>query len=84
MKRKMTGIFLVAAMTVSCLGRGMIVKAEEMVQVTSWTQFSDPNSTDRNHVAFYNALELIKEDMPNVEVIHEGTEAESYKVKFVQ
>ncbi len=54
----------------------------EKVTITLWSQFSDPNSTDGNYVAFYNALESIKTDMPNVEVIHEGTESESYKVKL--
>lgn len=54
----------------------------EKISITLWSQFSDPNSTDGNYVAFYNALESIKEDMPNVEVIHEGTESESYKVKL--
>lgn len=54
----------------------------EKVTITLWSQFSDPNSTDGNYVAFYNALESIKEDMPNVEVVHEGTESESYKVKL--
>lgn len=55
---------------------------EEPVTITLWSQFSDPNSTDGNYVAFYNALESIKEDMPNVTVVHEGTESESYKVKL--
>ncbi|MCM1125929.1 MAG: extracellular solute-binding protein [Lachnospiraceae bacterium] len=54
----------------------------EKVTITLWSQFSDPNSTDGNYVAFYNALESIKTDMPNVEVVHEGTESESYKVKL--
>lgn len=54
----------------------------EKVTITLWSQFSDPNSTDGNYVAFYNALESIATDMPNVEVIHEGTESESYKVKL--
>lgn len=54
----------------------------EKVTITLWSQFSDPNSTDGNYVAFYNALESIETDMPNVEVIHEGTESESYKVKL--
>lgn len=54
----------------------------DKVTITLWSQFSDPNSTDGNYVAFYNALESIKTDMPNVEVIHEGTESESYKVKL--
>lgn len=49
----------------------------EKVTITLWSQFSDPNSTDGNYVAFYNALESIKTDMPNVEVVHEGTESES-------
>ncbi len=56
--------------------------SEEKVTITLWSQFSDPNSTDGNYVAFYNALESIKTDMPNVEVVHEGTESESYKVKL--
>ena len=55
---------------------------DEKVTITLWSQFSDPNSTDGNYVAFYNALESIKTDMPNVEVVHEGTESESYKVKL--
>ena len=38
----------------------------EKVTITLWSQFSDPNSTDGNYVAFYNALETIKTDMPNV------------------
>lgn len=54
----------------------------ETVTITLWSQFSDPNSTDGNYVAFYNALESIKTDMPNVNVVHEGTESESYKVKL--
>lgn len=54
----------------------------EKVTITLWSQFSDPNSTDGNYVAFYNALKSIKEDMPNVTVVHEGTESESYKVKL--
>lgn len=54
----------------------------EPVTITLWSQFSDPNSTDGNYVAFYNALESIKIDMPNVNVLHEGTESESYKVKL--
>ena len=54
----------------------------EKVTIILWSQFSDPNSTDGNYVAFYNALESIKTDMPNVEVVHEGTESESYKVKL--
>ena len=54
----------------------------ETVTITLWSQFSDSNSTDGNYVAFYNALESIKTDMPNVNVVHEGTESESYKVKL--
>lgn len=54
----------------------------EQITITLWSQFSDPNSTDGNYVAFYNALESIKTDMPNVNVVHEGTESESYKVKL--
>lgn len=54
----------------------------EQVTITLWSQFSDPNSTDGNYVAFYNALESIETDMPNVKVVHEGTESESYKVKL--
>ncbi|MGN6715590.1 extracellular solute-binding protein [Anaerocolumna jejuensis] len=55
---------------------------KEKVTITLWSQFSDPNSTDGNYVAFYNALESIKKDMPNVNIVHEGTESESYKVKL--
>jgi raffinose/stachyose/melibiose transport system substrate-binding protein len=55
---------------------------DEKVTITLWSQFSDPNSTDGNYVAFYNALDSIKQDMPNVNVVHEGTESESYKVKL--
>ena len=69
----------VAANTDETSGDG---ESEEKVTITLWSQFSDPNSTDGNYVAFYNALEAIKTDMPNVEVIHEGTESESYKVKL--
>lgn len=54
----------------------------EPVTITLWSQFSDPNSTDGNYVAFYSALESIKTDMPNVTIVHEGTESESYKVKL--
>lgn len=54
----------------------------EKITINLWSQFSDPNSTDGNYVAFYNALESIKEDMPNIDVVHEGTEPESYKVKL--
>lgn len=54
----------------------------EQVTINLWSQFSDPNSTDGNYVAFYNALESIKTDMPNINVVHEGTESESYKVKL--
>jgi raffinose/stachyose/melibiose transport system substrate-binding protein len=54
----------------------------EKVTITLWSQFSDPNSTDGNYVAFYHALETIKKDMPNINVVHEGTESESYKVKL--
>lgn len=75
---------MAAALTVANIGLGTVVAQaeEEPVQITLWSQFSDPNSTDGNYVAFYNALESIKEDMPNVEVVHEGTESESYKVKL--
>lgn len=63
-------------------GDGASAESGEKVTITLWSQFSDPNSTDGNYVAFYNALESIQEDMPNVEVVHEGTESESYKVKL--
>lgn len=54
----------------------------KQVTITLWSQFSDPNSTDGNYAAFYHALESIKTDMPDINVVHEGTESESYKVKL--
>ena len=77
---KATGLLLTAAMAMTATLS--TVCAEDKVTINVWSQFSDPNSTDGNYVAFYNALESIKEDLPNIEVVHEGTESESYKVKL--
>ena len=54
----------------------------EPVTINLWSQFSDPNSTDGNYIAFYEALDALKTAMPEVNVVHEGTEQEAYKVKM--
>lgn len=79
---KATGLLLSAAMAMTGTFATVSAAEKEKVTINVWSQFSDPNSTDGNYVAFYNALESIKEDLPNIEVVHEGTESESYKVKL--
>ena len=79
---KATGLLLSAAMAMTGTFATVSAAEKEKVTINVWSQFSDPNSTDGNYAAFYNALESIKEDLPNIEVVHEGTESESYKVKL--
>ena len=57
-------------------------ESTEPVTINLWSQFSDPNSTDGNYIAFYEALDALKTAMPEVNVVHEGTEQEAYKVKM--
>ena len=59
-----------------------IEEGAKPVTINLWSQFSDPNSTDGNYIAFYEALDALKTAMPEVNVVHEGTEQEAYKVKM--
>ena len=51
-----------------------IEEGAKPVTINLWSQFSDPNSTDGNYIAFYEALDALKTAMPEVNVVHEGTE----------
>jgi raffinose/stachyose/melibiose transport system substrate-binding protein len=77
-----TAVLLFAVQLISfAMGESDSAATDGKKQVTVWTVWTEATQ-DANAIAFYKALETAKTDLPDIEIIHDGTENEAYKTKI--
>jgi raffinose/stachyose/melibiose transport system substrate-binding protein len=82
--KKMSGLLLVSLLAINSIsanGQNEEVDQDGPVTVSVWTLWTD-GTGDVNAVAFREALESAKTDLPGIIIEHDGTENEAYKTKI--